>query len=123
LYSTETPGTVTNYLSKAKSGYYNNLTFHRVESWVVQGGDPLGTGTGGGSIPTELSNRPFKLGSLGVARAGDITISNDSQFFICTEDCSWLTGKYTNFGEVISGMDVVKQITIGDKILSISVSQ
>jgi len=120
LYADSAPNTVQNFLTKAKSGYYENLTFHRVESWVIQGGDPQGNGTGGGSMPTELSQVPFKIGSLGVARGGNIQISNDSQFFICTDDCSWLTGQYTNFGEVIEGFEVAKQIAIGDKILKIS---
>jgi cyclophilin family peptidyl-prolyl cis-trans isomerase len=121
LFQTETPKTVTNFVNKTQSGFYNNLTFHRVESWVVQGGDPLGNGTGGGNMPTELTQRPFKEGSVGVARGNDITISNDSQFFICTADCSWLTGNYTNFGEVLDGMDVVKKIIVGDKILKIEI--
>jgi peptidyl-prolyl cis-trans isomerase B (cyclophilin B) len=120
LYPQETPNTVQNFLRKAQANYYQNLIFHRVEDWVIQGGDPLGKGTGGGSMPTELSQTPFKEGSVGVARGGDIKVSNDSQFFICTKDCSWLTGQYTNFGEVTEGMDIVKQIQIGDKILSIS---
>lgn len=121
LYPDSAPGTVKNFTDKAKSEYYKNLTFHRVESWVVQGGDPLGNGTGGGKMPTELSQVPFEEGSLGVARGGEITVSNDSQFFICTEDCDWLTGQYTNFGKVTKGMDVVKAMKIGDKILSVSV--
>jgi len=120
LYPESAPQTVQNFLQKAQSGYYQNLIFHRVEDWVIQGGDPLGKGTGGGSMPTELSNVPFKAGSVGVARGGDIKISNDAQFFICTKDCAWLTGQYTNFGEVVTGLDIVKQIQIGDKILSIS---
>lgn len=119
LYGAKAPKTVANFLQKAQNNFYNGLTFHRVEDWVIQGGDPLGNGTGGGSMPTELNQEPFKIGSLGVARGGDINISNDSQFFICTADCSWLTGAYTNFGEVISGMDIAKQIAIGDKIQSI----
>jgi peptidylprolyl isomerase len=82
----------------------------------------LGNGTGGGDIPTELSDVPFTTGSLGVARAGNIKISNDSQFFIClSENCAQLTGDYTIFGEVTDGMDVVNSIAIGDKILSIEV--
>ncbi len=120
LYADTAPGTVQNFLQKAKSEYYQGLTFHRVEDWVVQGGDPLGNGTGGGPLPTELSDVPFKEGSLGVARGGNIEISNDSQFFICTKDCSWLTGQYTNFGEVVSGMDIVKAIEIGDTIEAIT---
>lgn len=121
LYPSETPITVKNFVEKARSGYYNNLTFHRVESWVIQGGDPLGNGTGGGKMPTELSSRPFEIGSVGVARGGDIKVSNDSQFFICTDDCSWLTGQYTNFGKVISGFEVAKKIEIGEKIQAIEI--
>lgn len=120
LYPESAPKTVQNFLGKAQSNYYQNLTFHRVESWVIQGGDPLGNGTGGGTMPTELSQVPFKVGSLGVARGGDIEVSNDSQFFICTDDCAWLTGQYTNFGEVIQGMDIAKSIAVGDQILGIS---
>lgn len=121
LYPNKAAGTVKNFTTKATSGFYKNLTFHRVESWVIQGGDPLGNGTGGDKMPTELSDEPFVEGSLGVARGGDIKVSNDSQFFICTTDCDWLNGQYTNFGKVTKGMDVAKKIAVGDKILSISV--
>lgn len=117
------PGTVSNFTKKAVSNYYKGLKFHRVEDWVVQGGDPLGNGTGGDKMPTELSKVSFVEGSVGVARGGDIKVSNDSQFFVCTTDCDWLTGQYTNFGKVISGMDVVKKIAIGDTITSITVSK
>jgi len=123
LYENVAPKTVENFTDKAKSGYYQNLIFHRVEDWVVQGGDPLGNGTGGGNIATELSDVPFAIGSLGVARGGDIEVSNDSQFFICTKDCSWLTGQYTNFGEVTEGMEVVNDLEIGDKIISIEINE
>lgn len=119
LYPDVAPQTVKNFLTKAKSDYYKGLTFHRVEDWVLQGGDPAGNGTGGGKMPTELSDTPFKEGSLGVARGGDIRISNDSQFFICTKDCAWLTGQYTVFGEVTEGMDIAKNMEIGDKILGL----
>jgi len=122
LFPHVAPNTVNNFLDKAKSGYYDGLTFHRVENWVIQGGDPLGTGTGGGQMPTELSEEPFKEGSLGVARGGNIEISNDSQFFICTDDCSFLTGKYTVFGEVLEGMDIAKKTKIGDQIKSITIT-
>lgn len=121
LFPDLAPKTVANFTAKASSHYYDGLIFHRVEDWVVQGGDPLGNGTGGGKMPTELSKTPFKTGSLGVARGGDIQISNDSQFFICTTDCDWLTGQYTLFGEVTQGMEVVKALAIGDKITSIKV--
>ncbi|MEA3355044.1 MAG: peptidylprolyl isomerase [Patescibacteria group bacterium] len=120
LYKKEAPNTVRNFLAKADSGYYEGLNFHRVEDWVVQGGDPLGNGTGGGDMPTELSKVEFKRGSVGVARGGNIKISNDSQFFICTTDCGFLTGEYTNFGEVVEGMELVDKIKIGDKIFKIT---
>jgi len=120
LFKKGAPKTVENFIKKAKSGFYKNLTFHRVEDWVVQGGDPLGTGTGGGNMPTELNNKPFIVGSLGVARGGNIKISNDAQFFITTTDASWLNGQYTNFGIVTNGMDIVKNIEVGDKILEIT---
>lgn len=123
LYPDQAPTTVANFATKSTNGFYNGLTFHRVESWVIQGGDPSGNGTGGGKMPTELNQIPFKEGSLGVARGGDIKVSNDAQFFICTTDCSWLTGQYTNFGEVIEGMEVATQIEVGDKILGIEVSE
>lgn len=120
LYPKEAPNTVANFVQKAKSGFYNNLIFHRVEDWLIQGGDPLHNGTGGGKMATELNNKPFVVGSLGVARGQDINISNDAQFFITKTDASWLNSQYTNFGIVTSGMDVVNQIQIGDKILRIN---
>ncbi len=123
LDSTRAPGTVSNFVSKSKSNYYKGLTFHRVEDWVVQGGDPRGNGTGGGDMPTELSDGQFVEGAVGVARAGNIKISNDSQFFICTKDCTFLNGAYTYFGKVTSGMDVVKKMEIGDKINGITVQE
>lgn len=119
LYENEAPKTVENFINKAKSGFYNNLTFHRAEDWVIQGGDPKGDGTGGGNMSTELNDKPFVIGSLGVARGQDIKISNDSQFFITKKEASWLNKQYTNFGMVEKGMDVVERIEIGDKILGI----
>jgi peptidyl-prolyl cis-trans isomerase B (cyclophilin B) len=121
LYPEDAPKTVANFVAKGKSSYYKGLTFHRVEDWVIQGGDPSGNGTGGGKMPTELSQRPFVVGSLGVARGGDIAVSNDSQFFICTKDCSWLNGQYTNFGVVTAGMDIALKIAVGDTIQSVTI--
>jgi peptidylprolyl isomerase len=119
LYPDKAPKTVANFLTKATSKYYDGLIFHRVEDWVIQGGDPDGTGRGGGQMPSEINDVPFTVGSVGIARGMDIAINNDSQFFICVTDCSFLTKNYTNFGEVVTGMDVVKSIAIGDKIESI----
>lgn len=129
LYAQDTPKTVTNFATLAKIGYYNNLTFHRVEDWVIQGGDPNGNGTGGTSIygqtfEDELNpNTPsykegYKEGVLAMANRGPNT--NGSQFFILTKDYP-LDHAYTIFGKVTSGMDVVKQIKQGDKILTITV--
>ncbi|MBI2028135.1 MAG: peptidylprolyl isomerase [Candidatus Levybacteria bacterium] len=59
LYVTDAPNTVSNFIQKAKSGFYNNLIFHRVEDWVIQGGDPDGNGTGGGNVPVEFNSKPF----------------------------------------------------------------
>lgn len=117
------PRTVQNFINKANSGFYKNLTFHRVEDWVIQGGDPNGDGSGGGNMQTEINQLPFTAGSLGVARKNDIRVSNDSQFFITKTDASWLNEQYTNFGNVTDGMDVVQKMKIGDKILSITVEQ
>ena len=121
LYGEDAPYTVANFIKKAKDGYYNNLTFHRVEDWVIQGGDPKGDGTGGGSIPVEFNDKPFLRGSLGAASRGDGKVQNDSQFFVTKEDSSHLNGAYTNFGMVTEGLDVVDKIAIGDKILGITI--
>lgn len=111
------PKSVENFLNKVKDKFYDNLTFHRVEDWVVQGGDPKGDGTGGGDQPTEISDASFGRGSVGVARGGDIKISNDSQFFICTQDCNWLTNQYTYLGSVSEAdMKIIEQIKKGDII-------
>lgn len=117
----DAPRTVKNFVNKATTGFYKGLTFHRVEDWVIQGGDPKGDGTGGGMMQTELNNLQFVPGSLGIARGADIRISNDSQFFITKQESPHLNQQYTNFGLVTKGMDVVNAIKPGDKILSITV--
>lgn len=129
LYPDAAPKTVENFVTKARAGYFNGLKFHRVEDWVLQGGDPLSRddsqqvrwGTGGGDIETELSARPFIEGALGVARGPDIKISNGSQFFIVKKDAQFLNNQYTLFGQVVSGMDVVHKITQGDEIVSVAI--
>jgi len=115
--------TIANFAQKANSGYFNGLTFHRVEDWVVQGGDPTGTGSGGSTMPSEYNQIPFATGSLGVARRNDPALNNDSQFFIVKDGATAaaLTGQYTNFGEVVEGMDVVNQLAVGDKMTSVRV--
>ncbi len=112
-------GTIANFEGKANRGDFNGRVFHRVENWVVQGGDPLGNGTGGGKMSAEYNRVHFAEGALGVARGADKSRNNDSQFFITKSDASWLDGEYTNFGQVIEGMDVVKKLSIGDKMTSV----
>lgn len=121
LYGDVAPYTVANFIKKAKDGFYNGLTFHRVEGWVIQGGDPVGTGTGGGNIAVEFNDKPFVTGSLGSASRGDGKVQNDAQFFITKSDSSHLNGAYTNFGIVTEGMDVVNKIAIGDTITGITI--
>jgi peptidyl-prolyl cis-trans isomerase B (cyclophilin B) len=108
--------TIKNFEDKAGSGFFDGLTFHRVEHWVIQGGDPTGTGTGGNKIPSEYNRLPFSVGALGVARGPDRTKNSDCQFFIVKSDSDFLNGDYTNFGQTIEGMDVVNRIAVGDRM-------
>lgn len=126
LRADKAPNTVANFIKKADAGDYDGTTFHRVvPNFVAQGGDPYSKsgagqpGTGGGKQPTELSDLPFVKGALGIARGGDIKVSNDAQWFVCLEAAPHLDGAYTNFGNVTSGMDVVLGIRVGDKIKSV----
>jgi cyclophilin family peptidyl-prolyl cis-trans isomerase len=100
-----------------KRGFYDGIVFHRViDGFMAQTGDPTGTGTGRSdlpNLPAEFTREPYKVGSLGMARAQDPNSAN-SQFFICFEGCGPLTGQYTLFGEVVSGMDNVRKIKKGD---------
>lgn len=122
LRADKAPQTVERFAGKARSGFYDNLTFHRVEDWVVQGGDPKGTGTGGDRVPSEYNDLSFKLGAVGIARGQDAAFNNDSQWFVVKRDSTFLDKQYTNFGQVTAGMDVVTGIKIGDKIKSIKIS-
>lgn len=123
LRADKAPNTVANFVKKAGSGFYDGLTFHRVvPNFVAQGGDPKGTGTGGGQQPTELSDLPFNKGAVGVARGGDIKVSNDAQWFVCTGDAPHLNGQYTNFGQITEGQDVVDRITVGTRIKAIRIA-
>jgi cyclophilin family peptidyl-prolyl cis-trans isomerase len=119
LFNKDAKSAVENFYIKSQSGFYKNLTFHRVEDWVIQGGDPKGNGTGGGTMPSEYNQKPFISGSLGMARGADKAVSNDSQFFITKTDADWLNGEYINFGTVTEGMAVVKNIQIGDTITGV----
>ncbi len=98
--------------------FYDGLVFHRViDGFMAQTGDPKGTGEGGSDlpdIPAEFTKTPFKRGTLGMARTSEPDSAN-SQFFICLADAPFLDGKYTVFGQVTSGMDVVDKIKKGDQ--------
>jgi cyclophilin family peptidyl-prolyl cis-trans isomerase len=131
LYANDAPKTVTNFVTLAKQGYYNDLIFHRVEIGIVQTGDPNGNGTGGSSIygdtfedelnpETDSYKAGYAEGVLAMANRGPNT--NGSQFFINQEDNTQKFSKdYTIFGKVTSGMDIVKNIEVGDKITTISI--
>lgn len=116
LFEKQTPKTVANFVGLAEKGYYNGVIFHRViDNFMIQGGDPTGTGRGGESIygakfEDEIvsSLRHDGPGILSMANAGPNT--NGSQFFITLVATPWLDGKHTVFGKVISGMDVVSSI-------------
>ena len=121
MFRSDAPKTVENFVQLAKKGYYNGIIFHRViDNFMIQGGDPTGTGTAGESIygakfDDEISpNRKFdRAGLLAMANAGkssDGHGTNGSQFFVTLIPTTWLNGNHTIFGEVVGGMDVVKAI-------------
>jgi len=115
------PQTVARFAQKARSGFYEGLSFHRVENWVVQGGDPTGSGSGGNQVASEYNDLPFVAGAVGIARASNPAQMNDSQFFIVKIDSHHLDGMYANFGLLTTGVDVVQGIKIGDKIKTIKI--
>jgi cyclophilin family peptidyl-prolyl cis-trans isomerase len=112
LFDSDAPKTVENFRKLASEGYYDGLTFHRViPDFMIQGGCPQGTGTGGPGYTFEDEINPHKIvrGALAMANAGPNT--NGSQFFIVTADaCPWLDGKHTVFGRVSAGMEAVDAI-------------
>jgi cyclophilin family peptidyl-prolyl cis-trans isomerase len=113
LFDDDAPKTVENFKKLAGDGFYDGVIFHRViEDFMVQGGDPTGTGSGGPGyqFEDEFNSQPVARGYLAMANAGPDT--NGSQFFIVTaEACPWLDGKHTVFGRVTAGMDVVDAIS------------
>jgi peptidyl-prolyl cis-trans isomerase B (cyclophilin B) len=122
FFDQDAPKTVDNFLKLAQSGFYNGVTFHRViADFMIQGGDPTGTGTGGPgyTIPDELTgdNQFHDRGVLSMANTGRPN-SGGSQFFIChsRRNTAHLDRKHTVFGKVIDGLDVIDQIMQGDRI-------
>jgi len=123
------PLTVNNFVSLARQGFYDGLTFHRVEpGFVIQGGDPLGSGQGGPGylIPAEIG-LPHVEGAIAMARLGDQgnprQMSSGSQFYITLAETAMLDGAYTVFGQVTDGMDVVTAIAVGDTIERIDIAE
>ena len=112
LYPDDAPKTVENFEKLARDGFYDGVIFHRIiKDFMIQGGCPQGTGTGGPgyTFEDEINQHKVVKGALAMANAGPNT--NGSQFFIVTaESCPWLDGKHTVFGRVTSGMDVVDAI-------------
>lgn len=127
LYPKKAPLSVTNFIQLAEGGFYNGLIFHRVvPNFVIQGGDPQGTGTGGPgyTLASEIS-LPHQKGALAWARLPDHVNpqkkSSGSQFYITLEKIPYLDGEYTVFGQTVAGMDVIKQIEQGDVIKKIDI--
>lgn len=127
LFPEKAPLSVTNFIYLTNNGFYNGLTFHRVvKDFVIQGGDPEGTGQGGPgyTIPAEIGLK-HKQGALAWARLPDQVNpekrSSGSQFYITLSEIPYLDGEYTVFGQTIEGMDVVKKIAMRDKIEKIEV--
>jgi peptidyl-prolyl cis-trans isomerase B (cyclophilin B) len=123
LYPDKAPLTVANFVNLAQRGFYNGLNFHRViNDFMVQGGCPQGTGTGGPGykFEDEANNGVgHERGVLSMANAGPNT--NGSQFFITHVATPWLNGKHTVFGKVVEGLDVVDSIRQGDKIKALKI--
>jgi peptidyl-prolyl cis-trans isomerase B (cyclophilin B) len=126
LFAKDAPKTVNNFVFLARDKFYDGTVFHRViADFMVQGGDPTGTGRGGPGyrFEDETKGNPnrHQVGSLSMANAGPNT--NGSQFFITHVVTNWLDGKHTVFGKVTKGQDVVNAIQQGDKLNSVTISE
>ncbi len=115
LFAQDAPRTVNNFVFLARDGFYNGTTFHRViKDFMAQGGDPTGTGMGGPGymFADEFSKRTHVAGTISMANSGANT--NGSQFFITYVATPWLDGHHSVFGQLVSGMDVLKSLTLRD---------
>ncbi len=123
LFAKDVPKAVNNFVFLARDGFYDGLTFHRVvPNFVVQGGDPMGTGYGGPgyTFGNEITSHSHVAGALSYANTGRPN-SNGSQFFICLTDQKQLDGGYSVFGQLTEGMDVLKKLAIGDVMTKITI--
>lgn len=123
FYPQDAPGTVKRIIELINMGFYNGLSFHRVvPGFVVQGGDPQGTGAGGSGVKlkAEFNKRKHVEGTVAMARAQDPD-SADSQFYVSLGTHPHLDNAYTVFGQVIEGMDVARKIQVGDKMISVRI--
>ena len=125
LFDEDAPKTVENFRKLASEGFYDGLSFHRIiKDFMIQGGCPQGTGTGGPGYTFEDEINPHKVvrGALAMANAGPNT--NGSQFFICTVDGRHkLTKSYNLFGQVVKGMEVVTSVRQGDVMRSVTIAE
>ncbi len=131
FYSEDAPNTVAAFIERAEEGFYDGTKFHRVEpGFVIQGGDPLsktddpmvGTGGPGYQLKAEFNSRSHLDGTVAMARSQDPN-SAGSQFYICLGPQPFLDGQYTVFGQVTEGMDVVRQIAVGDVMESVRIER
>ncbi|MEO6423556.1 MAG: peptidylprolyl isomerase [Candidatus Nitrotoga sp.] len=126
LYPQHAPKTVNNFVFLAREGFYDGLLFHRViGDFMVQGGDPTGSGRGGPGykFEDETSGNPLKHGAGFLSMANSGPNSNGSQFFITHSPQNHLNGKHTVFGKVIEGMDAVNSISQGDVMTKVEISE
>jgi cyclophilin family peptidyl-prolyl cis-trans isomerase len=123
FFPEDAPKTVENFVTLAKKGFYNGLGFHRVvPDFVVQGGDPAGSGWGGPgyALPAEPSDEPYSIGAVGIADAGKDT--GGSQWFVMHSRAAHLEGRYTAIGRVTEGQPVVDSLLVGDRIVKATVT-
>ena len=123
LFEKDAPGTVANFEKLVSEGFYDGLTFHRViPNFLIQGGCPNGTGSGGPGykIPCEINSNKHLRGSLSMAHAGPNT--GGSQFFVCHAPQPHLDGVHTVFGRVTEGVEIVDKVRGGDKMTKVTVS-
>ena len=133
FFPADAPRTVENFVALVRKGFYDGQRFHRVEpGFVAQIGDPqsktlpmdhpsMGTGGSGQNVKAEFNSRKFEHGVLGMAR-GDDPDSASSQIYIMLGDAPSLNGKYTAFGRVVKGLEVVDKITVGDRVKSVKIA-